>query len=111
VHWGRLVATLTGCETSFYERETSDILRDVSFPGTVVEVGPRERFQGCMGVLEPAGVLAPGVVESAPILFFFFFFRGMRAGGLIRALRRDRYDPHVRQRLSGRLELQKTVAR
>lgn len=58
---------------------------------------------------EPAGVLAPGVAESVPAFFFFFFLRGMRAGGFIRALRSDKYDPQVRQRLSGRLELQNTV--
>jgi hypothetical protein len=46
--------------------------------------------QGCMGVLEPAGVFAPGVAESVPAFFFFFFLRGMRAGGFIRALRSDK---------------------
>lgn len=43
-----------------------------------------------MGVLDPAGVLAPGVAESVPAFFFFFFLRGMRAGGFITALRSDR---------------------
>jgi hypothetical protein len=65
--------------------------------------------QGCIGVLDPAGVLAPGVAVSAPTFFFFFFLRGISAGGLTTALRSDRYDPQVRHKLSGKLELQNTV--
>lgn len=49
-----------------------------------------EITQGCIGVLDPAGVPAPGVAESVPAFLFFFFLRGMRAGGLISALRSDR---------------------
>lgn len=64
--------------------------------------------QGCSGVLDPAGVLPPGVAESVPAFLFFFFFFGIRAGGLVKAARNDRYDPHVRHKLSGRSGLQKT---
>jgi hypothetical protein len=67
------------------------------------------KFQGCAGVPDPTGVFAPGVAESVPAFLFFFFFRGMSAGGFITALRRDRYEPQVRQRCSGRSGLQKTV--
>lgn len=49
-----------------------------------------EIAQGCMGVLDPAGVPLPGVAESAPAFLFFFLFRGMRAGGLITALLSDK---------------------
>jgi hypothetical protein len=41
-------------------------------------------------VLEPVGVFAPGVVESAPAFLFFFLFRGIRAGGFVIALRSER---------------------
>lgn len=47
-------------------------------------------LHGCMGVLDPAGVLAPGVAESVPAFLFFFFFFGMRAGGFVTAARNDR---------------------
>ena len=32
------------------------------------------RLQGCRGVLDPAGVLPPGVAVSVPAFLFFFFF-------------------------------------
>ena len=45
----------------------------------------------CIGVPDPAGVLPPGVAESAlPPLFFFFFLRCIKAGGFICAARSDR---------------------
>jgi hypothetical protein len=43
-----------------------------------------------MGVLDPAGVLPPGVAVSVPAFLFFFFFFGMRAGGFVRAARNDK---------------------
>jgi hypothetical protein len=49
-----------------------------------------EIAQECMGVPDPAGVFPPGVAESVPAFFFFFFLRGMRAGGLITALLSDK---------------------
>jgi hypothetical protein len=70
---------------------------------------PRTKVQGCAGVPDPAGVFAPGVAESVPAFFFFFFFLGIKTGGFMTALRSDRYEPQVRQRLSGRSGLQKTV--
>jgi hypothetical protein len=47
-------------------------------------------LQGCIGVLDPAGVLPPGVAESVPAFLFFFFLRGMRAGGFVSAARNER---------------------
>jgi hypothetical protein len=45
----------------------------------------------CIGVFDPAGVLAPGVAESVPpVLFFFFFFLGIKAGGFDCAARSDK---------------------
>jgi hypothetical protein len=70
----------------------------------------RTKIQGCAGVPDPEGVFAPGVAESVPAFFFFFFLRGIKAGGFMTALRSDRYEPQVRQRLSGRSGLQKTVS-
>lgn len=49
-----------------------------------------EIAQECMGVPDPAGVFPPGVAESVPAFLFFFFLRGMRAGGLITALLSDK---------------------
>jgi hypothetical protein len=67
--------------------------------------------QVCIGVLDPAGVRAPGVAESAPpTFFFFFFFLAMSAGVLVCAARSDKYEPHVRQRLPGRFGSQNTVS-
>jgi hypothetical protein len=47
-------------------------------------------LQGCRGVLDPAGVLPPGVAISVPAFLFFFFFLGIKAGGLVRAARKER---------------------
>jgi hypothetical protein len=67
--------------------------------------------QVCIGVLDPAGVRAPGVAESAPpTFFFFFFFLAIRAGVLVCAARSDKYEPHVRQRFPGRFGSQNTVS-
>jgi len=51
---------------------------------------PGSLSQGRIGVLEPTGVFAPDVAASAPTFLFFFFFRGIKAGGLISALRSDK---------------------
>ena len=50
----------------------------------------RLRLQGCKGVLDPVGVLPPCVAVSVPAFLFFFFFLGIRAGGLVRAARSER---------------------
>ena len=67
-------------------------------------------LQACKGVLGPG--VPPGVAESVPAppasLFFFFFLRGMRAGCGVCAVRRERYEPHVRHMLSGSLGSQNT---
>jgi hypothetical protein len=89
------------CLKTEYRGESRDLVEYVP--------DPRTEFQGCAGVPDPAGVFAPDVAESIPAFFFFFFFRGIKAGGFMTALRRDRYEPQVRQRLSGRLGLQNTV--
>jgi hypothetical protein len=95
------VADMHTCPRKVYRGKSSDLVgwfRD-----------PRRPFQPWRGVPDPTGVFAPGVAESVPAFFFFFFFRGINAGGFMTALRSDRYEPQVRQRLSGRSGLQKTV--
>jgi hypothetical protein len=73
--------SIEGLVSSTYETPISSVV--------VAEVSSSEN-QGRMGVPDPTGVLAPGVAESVPAFLFFFFLRGMRAGGFTRALRSDK---------------------
>jgi hypothetical protein len=65
----------------------------ICFACNVAQSGLKEfqnGSQACMGVPARAGVFAPGVAESVPAFFFFFFLREIRAGGLVTALRSER---------------------